>query len=297
MSLILVATLGSLCPAAAASQPAELSVTLDRTSVMVGGCVAVILNRPAQDLPKELILDIEGREPVSLVQSAPRIGGKDKSLCLIWVDLEHPVRLGGAPPRLRLQPVFRNSGTLKLRLRSERKILGSWEMRVVAPSEEAKAAMRVLFPDFTPQAPDNSRLACWALALAEEWERPCALVSNVNRLVETLPTVVGHPDWSEIAPALVRHRIMQSELVRVLRRQGLESPGADVVHAGEVLDRVAAEIEKTPAKAPFARAITDQGGLLLEKARRGDLGVKVRFSSGVRTSSTTSATSEGSAKQ
>jgi len=281
MSASVVAVLGGLFCAAATSQPDGLHASLDRESVMVGGCVALILDKPPRDLPKELTLEIEGREPVSLGRSAPRIAIGDTSLCLIWVDLEHPANLGGTPPRLRFQPVFRDPGTLKLSLKSEKGIIGKWEIRVVAPSQDAKAAIRVLYPQITPQAPDNGLLAAWALALAEEWERPGALVTNVPRLVETLPTVAKHPDWSEIAPVLVRHRLLQNELMQRLRRQETTSPGDGTVPAGEVLDRVATEIERTSGKTPFARAIANQGRLLIETARSGTLGVKVRFSDAV----------------
>ncbi|MBP7934055.1 MAG: hypothetical protein KA354_05335 [Phycisphaerae bacterium] len=278
MLMHFAAAFGGLCCAAATSQPTGLHASLDRESVVVGGCVALVLDKPPRDLPKELILEIEGRQPVSLSRSSPRINNGDTSVHLIWIDLEHPVDLGGTLPRLRLEPVFREPGTLKLKLRTDRGVVGKWEVRVVAPSDEAKAATRVLYPEITPQGPDNGQLACWALALAEEWERPGALVTNVNRLVETLPTVARHPDWAEIAPALVRHRVMQSELMRLLRSQGTTNPGAQTAAAGEVLDRVVAEIERTPVKTPFGRAIAVQGRLLIETAQSGTLGVKIRFS-------------------
>lgn len=261
------AVISALCTMNASAQRNDACWRVDKTTVMQGGCVTVIVDKPCSE-SNSLTLQIDADKPVPLLDSVgpsfhhrtSRLPGREATLVQVFHNFrdqkaveENPGALG----TFRLVPVFDEPGQVRLTLYDDGESLGTIEITVVPSSEEARAALELLNPPLTGKRMPNRDHALWPQLVTGDTGlfAPPLTDRELQLLRDQLPIVVQHPDWSEIA----KMRLAAVEALHYIR--GVSSGSSwrrlrdDVVNPK--LPAFVTECINMKVQGPFAQAVQD----------------------------------------
>ncbi len=266
VSLMLSALTSILALAPGQVPTGESCWKLDKSTVVSGGCVTLILDDTCSTL-RGLELQIDDREPIRAIGEAGFTIQQHRApggVTTTFVLLSHCF-LGDAcfelvaddPETYRMKPVFDEPGTVKLELLANGESLGTKAVAVVPATPEAEPAVNLLFPTAVKDQgpPRNWAKGMTLLAGADQVPKVARHGSHLPEFKKELEILRRHSDWAEIFEMLITRleaRIELSDLQQKIRSGeidvGSESEpppsGPDVARALE-----------TKLKSPFAKAI------------------------------------------
>lgn len=247
---------------------------LDKNTVHVGGCVAVILEAPAS-VAAQYQLGIGDAEPVRLVDSLGfSVRWNDRTVVLLSHDLRHAEHVQStqeAEELVRVPPIFREPGVVPLRLVLNDELVGALSVEVIAAPASAEDCVDRMFPTVNRRASLDER------ERASAWAR-LATVSNVGlagdmgpllqMLREELPVIARHPDWAETAEVLVG-RVEARDHFRALVNSSEGQPLAlkDSVLALPPLPELVNRCIEAKPKSQFGQAVQDDVRAIVTKLR------------------------------
>jgi len=266
-SLKVAAVISALCTMNVSAERNNACWRVDKTTVMQGGCVTVIVNKPCSE-SNALTLQIGADKPVPLLDSVgpsfhhrtSRLPGREATLVQVYHnfrDQEAVEEIPGARGTFRLVPVFDQPGQVRLTLYDDGESLGSIEITVVPSSKEARAALELLNPPLTGRKTPNRDHFLWHQLVTGDTGifAPPLTDRELQLLRDELPIVVQHPDWSEIA----RMRLAKVEALHYVRKVASDSSWRrlrdDVVNPK--LPAFVTECINMKVQSPFAQAVQD----------------------------------------
>lgn len=259
-SIILSSVLSGVVTADAANRGEVWLV--DKTTVCVGGCISITINRPSR-LAYEYTMSIDSGPPVRLVDTmGTTLRRGDRTLVLLSHQLfsHDGVQVDTDNPELfHMVPLFHRPGIVRLTLLLGDEKLGTKDITVIDAPEGSDQAIEMLFLTLEPKRRDATAAPLLFQILMG------ANVSNIlkyqddaiDRLHEELEIVSKHPDWAEIAVMTVAqaeatvHYKSTIEACRVAHAEGRELNSEPPVPPSISL---ALEREMT---SPYAKVIQD----------------------------------------
>jgi hypothetical protein len=236
---------------------------LDKNTVYVGGCVAVILEAPA-NLAAQYQLRIGDSEPVRLVDSLGlTIRWNDRTVVLLSHDLRHAEHVQStqqAEELVRVPPIFRKPGAVTLRLVLNDELVGTLSLEVIETPAAGQATNELLFPIFNREAPekDPEDALLWIQLVAKPMfgVTPPLSPEQLEQLRAELPVVMRHPDWAEIAEMLVG-RVEARDHYHGLIESGEGQPLGIKQSVGAMppLPDIVTRCLEAKVQSPFAQAI------------------------------------------
>lgn len=267
-SLMATAILSHLAglPAQGATQ-VDQCWTLDKTTVMSGGCVALVLNDTCSGL-RGLKLQIDDRDPVSAlsgagitIQQHRAPGGVTTTFILLSHFLENMglELVSDEPETYRMKPVFDEPGTVRLTLSAGDESLGTKVVTVVPATRAAQGAVELLFPTvMKDQGAIRNWAKCMGLLMHVSGSGTIGrFAGDLPQFKQELEILSKHPDWAEIFRLLVvglEANIELSDLIDEIRAGRIEvGPDSEPPPTAPTTAKALA----TNPKSPFAKAIQD----------------------------------------
>lgn len=242
---------------------------IDKEIVMVGGCVTLVVNKPAR-ITYRCMLRIDGREPIRLVDKAgvtipPRNSaqpGRDSALVLVSHDLNSPERLQlieGDPVTYRIVPVFRKPGTLRLTVECDGESLGGRVVTVVPASRDAEPALELLYPTIIRGEGAGRKGAQVMRVLSHPTYglTPRLTTEELGELRKDLLVVKQHPDWAEIAEMSLARVETWCDLLESQEKLGATPGGVSENTEVPPLPESVTRCLQARVTSPFAKAIQD----------------------------------------
>lgn len=268
-SIFVTILLGSVGPAEE-SKPLDLREhwSIDRETVTSGGCVIIILDDVGSAL-RGLTIQIDDRDPVKLLERAgPTIqrhvapGPVTTTFVLISHDFHgaEGVELVSREPEIyRMVPIFNEPGSVRLTLQTPDRSLGTKVVTVVPPSPDAKAAVNLLFPEYTREQGPRTTGGRIIVLLGSADHGPSASRNgpDLPEFKKELEILRKHPDWAEVFEMLVTQLEARVELSEL--RQAIKSGEIEVDSAPNPapLPQAVTQALQREVKSPFAKAIQD----------------------------------------
>lgn len=263
---LLISIAGSIPALLAVGNEAGSCWTVDRATVMRGGCLTVIVQKRCNE-SSNLMLQIDARRPIKLLDGAgpkfhrrvSRLPGRDVTLVLLFrdfTDMEAFEEIPGEPDTFRPVPLFDKPGIVLLTLYDGRESLGTNEVRVIPSTDEAEAALKLLYPALTPKKKASREDSLWRDGGCGELFgfSPPLTDRELEVMRELLPIVMQHPDWAEIAEMQfagneARHyqRLVTDEDLHLKK----DVPVAE-------FPAIVTECATKPVRNPFAQGIQDR---------------------------------------
>ena len=259
---------------------------LDTNEVMVGGPVCVTFARLPQRLWSDVIVQVSGRMPFR-----PDLRGDNtqngKVICLLWQGpAEEEVANARVRDRIQPVPLFQEPGTLTIGVVIAGQPCGEDRVEVVPLAPNAKPAIDLLYPEIDTTNPDRFKKLAWPSVIIRSGKK--VSVAELNWLRESYAEIAQHPDWRDIASALLWQFELTSQLDKLGTRakpsqasqQNAVAYRARLAEALTVDDtnefrRIAALVRASSPKSPFAELTltwTEEG---LRHIERGLYGFKV----------------------
>lgn len=239
---------------------------LDKSSVMSGGCLSIVLDDMCSAL-RGLELQIDDRAPVPLmagggvtIQQHHVPGGVTTTYVLIshhFLDNLGLELIGIDPETYRMKPVFDEPGAVRLTLLVAGQSLGAKVVTVATATPEAQPAVNLLFPTVIK---DQGPIRNWAygmtlLAGADQVPNVARHEAYLPQLKRDLEILRRHPDWAEIFEMLIARleaRIELSDLQKKIKTGEIDvGPESEPPPAGPGV----AKALETKLKSSFAKAI------------------------------------------
>mgnify|MGYP001199813892 CR=1 FL=1 len=278
---------------------------LDTNEVMVGGPVCVTFARLPQRLWSDVEVEVSGHRPF-----CPDLRGDDRAngqvICLLWQSSpEEWIEASPDITHLRRTPLFGEPGisTISVVIAGQR--CGEDRVEVVPLAPNAKPAIDLLYPEIDTTNPDRFKKLAWPSVIISSGKK--VSVAELNWLRESYADITQHPDWRDIASALLWQFELTTQLDELGNRaKPSQASQQDVVayraRLAETLTvddtneyrRIAALVRASSPKSPFAELTltwTEEG---LRHIERGLYGFKVDLPAPSRpvTTATSAGTSE-----
>ena len=242
--------------------------SVENPQVSVGGCVTLVAKGSRRSLPRDLTVSMRDRTDLNL-RSTPYIEYDEKSIWLLWANLREFDLVTENPRRVRQRPLFDKPGAVELILSSNGQALGSQTVTVVPVTQEAEDALRLLYPVVEPDKTPPTHDIAWVLAFGRSYERSSDEDdAAVPRLQATIQTICKHPDWRQVAPAIMQHRRLQQQ-IRVVRQESAkvgQLPASS--EAQQELDRISDAIRAEKSNSTFALGVQDQSYRIIAHIKR-----------------------------
>lgn len=241
--------------------------SIDRTTVMSGGCVTIVLNDACSAL-RGLKLQIDDRDPVSAlsgagitIQQHRAPGGVTTTFILLSHFLENMglELVSDEPETYRMKPVFDETGTVRLTLSAGDESLGTKVVTVVPATPAAQGAVELLFPTvMKDQGAIRNWAKCMGLLMHVSGSGTIGrFAGDLPQFKQELEILSKHPDWAEIFETLIvqlEAQIALSDLIQEIKSRQIDvgpesEPPAPAPAVAKALQR--------KLKSPFAKAIQD----------------------------------------
>lgn len=239
---------------------------IDRETVMVGGCVTIVLDDACRKM-RGLRLTINDGDSIPLLQRAgitiqyttgpaPSV---TRTLVLISHDFRNPEGfelVSDDPVTYRIVPVFNEPGRVRLTVESEDRFLGSKVVNVIPVTPKAKPALELIYPNLLREENGetlNTRVL-HLLSSAAHGLRPSGRADELPLFKKDLEVLSAHPDWAEIFAMLIARQEARIELNDL--RQRIRTGDVGASSKSEPALAVAKAVE-TDLKGAFAKAIQD----------------------------------------
>lgn len=249
---------------------------VDKTTVIAGGCVTIIVDKPCNESWK-LALQVNDDPPISLLQGAgpnfhrrnSRLPGREATLVLFFrdfMDMEAMEEIG--PGLFRWLTAFDEPGIVRLTLYDGDASLGTKEVTVLPCPPEAEEALELLNAPLTgTKRPREEHLWIGLMSGSETFSfTPPLTERELEIMRQQLPIVVRHPDWAEIAEmrfAGVEAWHYVRQVTDDKRRLRDDVPVVE-------FPRIVTECLFKQVQSPFAQAIQDRvrdtAGLVMSQA-------------------------------
>jgi hypothetical protein len=255
-----------LCSGALPATQPSIQWEVDRSELTVGAPITLILRSTPPEIPHGLRLAIPAHKEVVLSESSWRTVVDDATIILVWFSFDEVEKVAEDPGALQFRPLLDHPGETRITLRAGDTDLGSRVLRITPANAEAREAMELLYPRFVRKAPDVALSICWVEQIANACEgRRAQHPAVLEQLSSTLPTVIKHPDWREIAPAVADHQQLQQERYRLLAASGQRAtqPSAGVGFA--TFETLAGRVRVAQPQSRFARGLRSQTRRLIEE--------------------------------
>ena len=286
MSRVAISIILAVVTASSHSPSSEQAWRIDRGSVHVGGCIAIVIEGSARQVPRYM-LRIGTREAVRLADSlGPTCSSQRHTIVLLSHDWLNPQVFdveNGEPRLLRVGPLFAEPGEVEIELESDGTSLGIETLEVVAAPQSAEAAIDLLFPIIARQSPGKDtddavkgreRASLWARLPTADPDR--VTPEELHELRRELRIIMQHPEWAEIAQTLVARVEASAHARALLDQEGRLPIIKETVSDLPPWPDIVAQCLDSELENPFARVVQDDiRGIvinlrILDAERRGE---------------------------
>lgn len=208
----------------------EIQWSIAPPSVFVGGFVTIEIE--SRDVnPREVTIKLDGEDPMFLSSVGPVLQRDEQTYVVAFLHLgRHESRSGD---QLALSPLFRNAGVVRVSLQGGDLATREYEVVVHPLTDEARAAVDLLYPVIYPETPDQDRRIRWIRLISGLGDGGfSAYVLDYEYSSEELKTLRTHPDWDAplaLAATAREYAVERRAFLEVFQRDDRGASKADAM--------------------------------------------------------------------